>query len=257
VQLQFEHEVSPVRRRRAPVPQVVVVLLVALVAVAIAKPWAGSSPGLGGPSGSPSAIAAASDAGDRTVAPPSVAASSAPVGSSTSVADVVPPFGQASYPPGAVSLPTAEQITLLVSTLAQRGGAWGVGTGGSGPRMIRDDPWTDWKPVEPVDTGPSLGPDVPTAGLCAGTPILDDRPWLVALTVPPGLAPDWQAVGWWTDGTRFANLGGTIHQVSPPGNRTITYLQRTDRAPWPDGRYEFQVVSAEHTMSMTVCLERT
>jgi hypothetical protein len=257
VQLQFEHEVSPVPRRRAPVPQVVLVFLVALVALAIAKPWAGGSPGLGGPNGSPSAIAAASSAGDRTVASPSVAASSAPVGSSATVADVVPPFGQASYPPGAVSLPSAQQIKLLVTTLAQRGGAWGVGTGGSGPRMIRDDPWTDWKPVDPVETGPSLGPDVPTKGLCAGTPILDDRPWLVALTVPPGLASDWSAIGWWTDGTRFANLGETIQQLSPTADRTIAYLQRTDKAPWPDGRYEFQVVSASHVLSMTVCLERT
>ena len=76
------------------------------------------------------------------------------------------------------------------------------------------------------------------------------------MTVPGGLAPDWGLVGWWTDGVGTTDLTATIRQISPPGNRTISYLERKDGGPWPSGRYEFHVVSAGHEISLTVCLGR-
>jgi hypothetical protein len=152
--------------------------------------------------------------------------------------------------------PSPETIDLIVARFVKEAGSWGVGSGGSGPRMVRDDPWTDWAPVKPVSSG-SLPDNLvvwPGTGICHDTPILFDRPVLMAVTVPGGLMPDWRVVGWWTDGVSTTDLTGTIRQISPPGNRTITYLERTDSAPWPSGRYEFHVVSGDHELALTVCL---
>jgi hypothetical protein len=158
--------------------------------------------------------------------------------------------------PPSSSSPAPGQVTIdrIVRILSTRSGAWGVGTGGSGPRLVRDDPWTDWAPVDPT---PAEGPAIavwPDTGLCHQLPVLLDRPLLVAVTVPPGLAPDWRLETYWSNGPTITRLDGRVRQVSPPGNRGISYLEEVDGSTWPDGRYEFRVVTGDHVTSLTVCI---
>lgn len=159
-------------------------------------------------------------------------------------------LGSASSAVGLDQATTAQ----IVTQLAARSGAWGVGVGGNGPRLIREEPWTDWAAVEPVTDGGAAIGVWPDTGLCDGTPVLLDRPSLVAITVPPGLPPDWRLEARWSDGPHIVALDPTIRQISPPGNRGISYLERVDRAIWPDGRYEFIVRTAQHVVSLTVCI---
>jgi hypothetical protein len=44
--------------------------------------------------------------------------------------------------------------------------------------------------------------------------------------------------------------------MSPAGNPGITYLERTDRAKWPPGLYEFHVIEGRISVGLTVCLTR-
>jgi hypothetical protein len=153
--------------------------------------------------------------------------------------------------------PTTDQTTIdqIVHVLAARSGAWGVGDGGDGPRLIRDEPWTDWTPVEP---GPAWGGSSltlwPDTGLCMSVPILMSGPVLLAVTVPPGVVPDWRVTVWWQDGTDIRSLAGVVRQIAPPGNRGIAYLERIDQAPWPVGRYEFDIQAGDHRSSLTSCV---
>src|SRR5438132_920777 len=132
-------------------------VLVALV-VAVAKPWA--TPGSG-------REAVAKDTVHGQSSPSATLPSEAP-SSSVALPRVLTSGAQA--PPSLGGSPTAAAI---VRELAQRSGAWGVGTGGSGPRMVRDDPWFDWVPVDPAsdqrDGGSRLGV-WPDSGLCSHTP---------------------------------------------------------------------------------------
>jgi hypothetical protein len=150
--------------------------------------------------------------------------------------------------------PDQTTVDQIVHGLASRSGTWGVGAGGTGPRLVRDDPWTDWVAVEPVAVdGPAIAV-WPDTGLCRATPVLLDRPSLVAVTVPPGLAPDWRLETYWSNGPTIVRLDGRVRQVSPPGNRGISYLEQVDGSDWPDGRYEFRVLAGDHATSLTVCI---
>jgi hypothetical protein len=146
----------------------------------------------------------------------------------------------------------------LVHELAGRSGGWGVGVGGTGPRLARDEPWTDWVTVDPGDAwhGASLAL-WPDTGLCTSAPRLLRHPSLVAVTVPAGLVPDWRVTGWWTDGRHATALDGVVRQISPPGNRGIAYLERLDRTPWPIGGYEFDILAGDNRASLTVCIGAT
>lgn len=155
----------------------------------------------------------------------------------------------------AANAPDPEITARIVHDLTDRAGAWGVGDGGDGPRLIREEPWTDWAAVDP---GPSwngtsltLWPDT---GLCMGAPALPSHPSLLAITVPTGLVPDWTVATWWQDGTGIRPLAGLVRQISPPGNRGIAYLERIDHGSWPVGRYEFDVLAGDHHTSLTACI---
>ncbi len=76
------------------------------------------------------------------------------------------------------------------------------------------------------------------------------------ITAPRDLVPDWRLVGWRTDGGNVATFADSVRQVSPAGNRGISYLERTDRAAWPPGRYEFHVIAGQRTVALTVCITR-
>ena len=51
-------------------------------------------------------------------------------------------------------------------------------------------------------------------------------------------------------------LKDSVRQVSPAGQSGISYLERTDRAPWPSGRYEFHVIAGDRVEALTVCITR-
>ena len=116
------------------------------------------------------------------------------------------------------------------------------GLGGHRPRTTGDVP-------------PPRGVLWPGTDICAGRPSTD-RGSLVAVTAPADLVPDWRLVGWWTNGAAVADLAGSLRQVSPAGNRGVSYLERTDRARWPPGLYEFHVIAGQRTVALTVCITR-
>ena|SRR5436190_13694250 len=229
---------GPRGRRRA-----VIVALLVLVAlgVAVAKPWA--TPGTAAEAAANDAV---EDQSSRSAATPPEALSP-----SVALPRVITAGAQ-----GPQSLDSSPTIAAIVHELARRSGAWGVGTGGSGPRMVRDDPWFDWVPVDPASDDETGGPRLavwPDSGLCSQTPSLLGGPRLVAVTAPRGLAPDWRLFGWWSDGSHITSLDGVVREVSPAGNRGISYLERLDGASWPDGRYEFNVVAGTNVTSLVVC----
>lgn len=148
-----------------------------------------------------------------------------------------------------------EMTARIVRDLAPYSGAWGVGSGGNGPRLVREEPWTDWVAVDPgVSSGGGSLTLWPDTGLCMSAPRLLGGPSLVAITVPAALVPDWRVAAWWTDGSDTMSLDRVVKQISPPGNRGIAYLERVDGTKWPDGRYEFDVQAGDHRMSLTVCI---
>lgn len=155
----------------------------------------------------------------------------------------------------AARAPDPATSAQIVHDLAGRAGEWGVGAGGNGPRLIREEPWTDWAAVEPDPAWDGISLALwPDTGLCLGAPALLSHPSLVAITVPPGLVPDWTVATWWQDGTGIRSLAGLVNQVSAPGNRGIAYLERVDHGPWPAGRYEFDVQAGDDRISLTACI---
>lgn len=201
-----------------------------------------------------------------TTSPSGVAGTPRPSASTHSVEDAVAPAPAPRVTPiwpagssaSAAANGTALQVEAALGALASRSGTWGVGDAGVGPRMLRDEPWTDWARVTPesVTGGPLHVATWPGTDPCAGFARIYDSPSLVAVTAPADLAPDWRLAGWWTDGSQVARLAGSVRQVSPAGNRGISYLERTDREAWPPGRYEFHVIVGDSALSMTICLTR-
>jgi hypothetical protein len=244
------YEIEPERigrrtdRRR---PLVAIVVAIVIVATVLVKPWAGDD--------------AKSGVVRLTSVPADAVASPAATIADPQAADLGPapdPTWPASRAATALATQTANQAEGALRSLVRHAGTWGVGNAGVGPRMLRDDPWTDWTPVDPeiVDGPPAHIAIWPGTDLCAAYPTIYDRPTLIAITMPRDVAPDRDLLGWWADDGRVASLDGSIVQVSPPGNRGISYLERVDRAPWPPGRYEFHVVVASGSVALTVCLTR-
>jgi hypothetical protein len=245
METRYEMEPAPIGRpndRRLPA---VVGAVVVLLAIVVLKPWEG-------PAVTPSTAPA-----EHVVASPG-----------TATAVVVPPLAD---PPAQVALswPAASRLPAIadgstsqaetvLGELAVHLGTWGIGDAGVGPRLVRDEPWADWTAVAPETTGEGPGHIAiwPGTSLCKGFPTIYDRPSVMAVTMPAGLVADRGLVGWWTDGARVANLSGSLRPVSPAGSRGISYLERTDGAPWPAGRYEFHVISGARAVALTVCLTR-
>ena len=88
-------------------------------------------------------------------------------------------------------------------------------------------------------------------------PALADWPAFIAVTAPRSLSADWHLTGWWSDGSRVANLAGSLREVSSPGERGIKYLTRLDGATWPAGRYEFHAIDGTDEVALTICLTGT
>jgi len=235
--------------RRRPLVAILVGLIV--VTAVLLKPWDGSgTPSLAPLPTSGPAVAAASPTG--SLVPPAL--DSRPVAAASNAAPTWP----AAPVPTVLTTQTAKEAEGAIPSLARYAGTWGVGNAGVGPRMLRDEPWSDWTPVaiEMAAGSPLHVSQWPGTDLCAGFPTIYDRPTLVAVTTPRDVSPDWQVEGWWAEGGTAATLDGSVVQISPAGGTGITYLERVDRAPWPPGRYEFHVVTASASVSLTVCLTR-
>lgn len=244
------YEIEPERigrpgDRRRPLVAIVVGLIVA--GAVLVKPW--DAPQTVSPTAGPTttpAFAAASPVtpglGGRPIADGPAAA----------------PTWPAAPAPTALAIQTAKEAEGAIASLTRHAGTWGVGNAGVGPRMLRDEPWSDWTPVdiEMADGSPLNVSQWPGTDLCAGFPTIYDRPTLVAVTTPRDVSPDWTVEGWWAEGGTAAALDGSVFQISPGGRTGIAYLERIDRAPWPPGRYEFHVVTASASVSLTVCLTR-
>jgi hypothetical protein len=214
-------------------------VLVATLALALAKPW-GSAFAPSFALASPSDVAVPADA---MILP--------------SIVPIEPP---PAWPAEATILPDSVSPTTIhgaAQLLVLRGGAWGVGAGGSGPRLVRDLIWADWLAVMPrsLAARPQLTPP-PTGQLCAGVPTLVDRPSVIAVTAPAGLPPPaWHLIGWWSDGGQSSPLDASVRQVALPDAAGVTVLERADQAMWPSGRYEFQLSAGRTTVSLAVCLD--
>jgi hypothetical protein len=239
----YDLEPRPIGRSTRRRVWFLVLAAVLFLGVVLVKPWSSPprapSPGIASPS---------------PVASPAFAVIPMTVRPAADLTPVWPAAAVASLLADA----TARQAESALGALTVRSGRWGVGNAGVGPRMLRDEPWTDWVATVPesVDYGPLHIALWPGTSLCDGYPTIYDRPSLVAVTAPGDLVPDWRLVGWWTDGSNVATLGGSVRQVSPAGNRGISYLERTDRAAWPPGRYEFHVIAGQRTVALTVCITR-
>ena len=255
--METRYEVEPERvgraaDRRRPLVAIVVGLVV--VAAVLVKPWAGPTPSpAAGPASAPPA-AVASPAGSAV----SPGLDARPIAVAPAVAPAVTPTWPAAPAPTTLTAQTAHEAEGALVSVARHAGTWGVGNAGVGPRMLRDEPWSDWAPVavEVVDGAPVHIATWPDTDLCAGYPVIYDRPTVVAVTTPRNVAPDWRLVGWWTNGAEVAALDGSVVQISPFGSHGIGYLERVDQAPWPPGRYEFHVVTDSTSVSLTVCLTR-
>ena len=238
----YEMEPGPIgrsNRRRASF--VVGAVLVSLVVV-IVKPWA------------------VAPTGARVEPSPGLPIASAAVAAQAAVAAIA----QAAPTWPAATIVTAEAAAATSETEGARAeltihsGAWGVGSAGVGPRILREEPWSDWAAAVPETAAdyPAHIPRWPGTGVCTGLPTIYDRPSLVAITTPADLAPDWRLDGWWTDGGHAATLEGSLRESSPAGDPGVRYLERTDNAKWPPGLYEFHVSSGRTTVALTVCLTR-
>jgi len=200
---------------------------------------------------------------------PSTAVASAPVAVGTPQATTEPPAAvtvdaPVPVPPGWPALAQAgdplanpgTRLPLTIGSLARRSGTWGVGDAGLGPRIEREEPWADWVAVkpEPATDSPIFVVLWPGTGICAGVPRLLDQPLFFAVTSSLDLPVDRRLEAWWTDGGRVESLDGSIHQITPVGDRGISYLVRNDGAPWPAGRYEFHVSGGGRAYAVTICI---
>jgi hypothetical protein len=231
---------SPLSGRHRGRPAVVAAAMVAVLTLALAKPW-GSDP-----------------AADPVLSPLPNAAGG--VAGATPRASVVPTEPPPAWPAVATILPQSVSPTTIqgaAALLVVRAGAWGVGAGGSGPRLIRDEIWADWVAVTPRPVSARAQLETTTAGqLCAGLPTLVDRPSVIAVTAPAGLPPAaWHLVGWWSDGGPSTPLDPSVRQVTFPGAAGVSVLERADQAMWPSGRYEFQLSAGRTMVALSVCLD--
>ena len=234
----YEKAPEPLGRPRSRRLPVVVGVITLLVAVTIAKPWAGpeTRPGAAQVRPSPHGSAGPAPPPDPLADPtwPAISGASGPAGVAVT------------------------EASAALASLKVRSGTWGIGATGTGPRLMRDDPWVDWAAVAPeeVDGPPAHIAVWPGTDLCVRYPTIFDRPTVVVVTTPLRLDPAGPLVGWWTDGGRVAALTGSIRELMPNGSLGIGYLERVDRAPWPAGRYEFHVETGGRTLALTVCLAR-
>jgi len=142
----------------------------------------------------------------------------------------------------------------VVGSLAAHSGTWGVGVAGVEPRYDGET-WADWTAVAPWPASPTVervatGP----RAACSNLAPLYGGALFVALTNPSDVPIDRSVRAWWWDGSEPVSLADATRIVVPAGDAGISYLVRRDRAPWPAGRYELQLVAGDRAMALAFCL---
>jgi hypothetical protein len=151
----------------------------------------------------------------------------------------------------------ASEAPSVLGSLARHSGTWGVGASGLGPHN-EAEPWAAWTAVEPAPAAVGPGaPASPSRGLCDGVPTLPTDALFVAVSHEIDVPVDRTVLAWWWDHGTAKDLQGSIHQVTPTGDRGIAYVVRNDRAPWPAGRYVFRLAAADDAVDLAVCLVPT
>ncbi len=235
----YEFEPRPLGRPSRRLPAVVAAVAV-VIGLMIVKPWDGQRPPTLNPA--PAVVA--------PVPSPTATASPAPL----PTAETTPPWPAAGGGQLLTGLPSWAETAVL--PLIRHRGSWGIGVGGTGPRLNRDAPWIGWMPATPLAAGDMASTVFtwPDTDLCAGLPTLDDRLTFMAVTTPRGLSPDWGLTGWWSDGSQVASIEGSVAQIPSKDGTGIKFLQRIDSGAWPEGRYEFHVIADDETVALTFCL---
>lgn len=236
----------PVRRRSRRRLAIVLVAGCAFIALVVVKPWGGGEE-------------------LQPLARATTPSASAPTNSNASPAAIaaVVPAPPETWPvthAGDAAVGTRDpRDPSVVSWLVSHTGTWGIATLGSGPRVVREEPWVDWAAVAAERSARAADriSTWPGTGICTGLPVVFDLPSLVAVTAPSTVADDPPIEGWWSDGGRIVSLDASIRVASPFDGRGITYLERVDGSAWPAGRYAFDVGGGDEIVSLVVCLTRS
>ena len=215
------------RRRRVP-PVVVGLAILALLVLAVAKPWGGGDPGASlDPSAA--AVAAASQSGQ-------------PASSPDSSAEAEPTLVLA---PGGIQGPP-------------RLGAWGisVGTDILGSSTFEWANWSQWVPLEPVSERPEppIRDPQPIGTDCASVPTVPAAPTVLGITVPEGTSTDFSVLGWFTNGPWAATVDEQLSRIDIPGRSEFAALARRDGLRFPDGRYELHLLTPDHVTALGFCI---
>lgn len=163
------------------------------------------------------------------------------------------------------STPTDGIIRTITAGLVGRSGEWGVGTGGDDSIAGHNGTgtsdgtshgaWVAWRAATPVAEDRSIGIRPPPSCPASQDGSTQLRSGIVlALTVPAGLPPDWTAEAVRFDGRGRATVDAATRQVTPPGNRGIAYLIRSDGSAWPPGAYRFRITTSTRSVRIDACL---
>jgi hypothetical protein len=254
----YERPTGPLGRsgRGAVAVAVAVVIFLAVVSL---KPW---DPSVVTPVASPRPVASEA----ALVEQPSHAVATAagvPTPASTQPTDVTTDeTADVSWPALPAAISPADAVAATedgLGDLRRRAGTWGVWVAGAGPRILREEPWTDWVAVrpEPATSSPLNIALWPGTEVCERLPVLSGAPRVVAVTTPSTLRGVSRIDGWWTDGAHVASLSGSLGYISPPertGRLTSQLLVRVDGATWPAGRYELHVPARGSVTALTFCI---
>ncbi len=243
-------EPAPLRPRRRLDRGLVALLVVGLlVGLAWLKPWSAGERG---------------HAQAGRASSPQPAVQLAP--SAARAATPSPSTAQTSAGPLTAAQRRAKLVDRIVGALAPAAGSWGVGAGGwsgtpgdaTGGAALASSVWSSWNAIHPDGAPPPLAK---AAQRCVGTGsgatrgnVVPAGPYLLAITVPAGVTPDWRVAAVRRVDGRTEDLTPVLRQVSPPGNRGIAYLFRTDDRPWPGGLYRFRILGPVETVALDVCV---
>jgi hypothetical protein len=244
------------RRRRLDPVSIVIGLVAVFLVVAIVHPWTGSLP--------PPPLAAALK---PTIAAPSpVVAAAPPDGSATGGTPTTATEAIARVIKGPGAPATAWGVVVGAGASSSDGPAFDVNTQVPIISISLDGSWAAWTAVMPVVSHPKPGAAkepvlaLKTADLCRQLPDLPSGAEVVTLTWPGDRPAEiqvhaWQQVGWHDEPRDVEPLAGIIEAQSFDGAGP-GYMAQADGGPLLDGRYEFRVVDASATTTLSVCIGR-
>jgi len=155
---------------------------------------------------------------------------------------------------GAPAAPRTPEAPSGLESLARHSGIWGVGAAGLDAQDTRGS-WAAWTAVSPAPARTTAGvPTSPSSGLCDRVPTLPTNALFIAVSNEADVPVDRSLVAWWWDHGSATPLEGSIHQVTPAGDRGIAYVVRDDGGPWPAGRYVFRESAGGDAVDLAVCL---